>query len=107
MTTFTHKDKLDLNRRARAHGLPDLWPEAEDSGRIRARLMPAIHSLTDGWKGGIVGRLPAQPQPPPWMTETAAEAVERFKREGGLTTECGSAIRRAFLWLRGYWPVDP
>lgn len=27
MSELTHKDKLDLNRRARAHGLPDLWPE--------------------------------------------------------------------------------
>lgn len=52
---LTHKDKLDLNRRARAHGLPDLWPEAEVK-TAAGHLVPA-----PDWYFGI-----GFPQTPYW-----------------------------------------
>lgn len=124
MTTLTHKDKLHLNRRARAHGLPDLWPEAEELAKrfhhqMRGSYERALYSATTArssgwpgltffavdpssqrssmgaWQGGVEGLRNMQPSP--WMEETAAEAMKRFRREGGLTTP-----RKGFLhWLFG------
>lgn len=54
---LTLKDKLYLNRRARAHGLPDLWPEAEGyaqaliAGRANAMFARYEETLLGG--GGL------------------------------------------------------
>lgn len=80
---LTLKDKLQLNRKAKAHGLPALWPEAEEEAKkereregraLRAeavlqlqesrslyflaqQMEAAHHPPFGGWQGGVIGPL--------------------------------------------------
>lgn len=100
--TLTHQDQRELNKKARAHGLPDLWPEAEELEKRFHHQMKESYERALCRAGGTYSPLGTAVSPPPWSAYfpppwSAYKATQRFQAEGGLTTP-----RKSFLeWLFG------